>query len=100
MINFYWDVWRHRAHILTPLTALMKVPKNQFGQHWNAECDRAFAGVKAMICHKVLLTYPDPNLPYDIETDASDKQLGAVIYQEKKPIAFFGRKLTSLPNDR
>jgi hypothetical protein len=95
MINFYRDMWRHRAHILTPLTALTKVPKNQFLQHWNAECDRAFAEVKAMICHEVLLTYPDPNLPYDIETDASDKQLGAVIYQEQKPIAFFSRKLTS-----
>jgi transposase InsO family protein len=48
-----------------------------------------------MICQEVLLTYPNPDLPYDIETDASDKQLGAVIYQDGKPIAFFSRKLTS-----
>jgi hypothetical protein len=95
MINFYRDMWQHCAHILTPLTALMKVPKSQFNLHWNAECDRAFAAVKAMICHEVLLTYPDPNLFYDIETDASDKQLSAVIYQAQKPIAFFSRKLTS-----
>jgi hypothetical protein len=25
MINFYQDMWRHRAHILTPLTVLTKV---------------------------------------------------------------------------
>jgi hypothetical protein len=95
MINFYRDMWRHRAHILTPLTALTKVPKTQFAQHWTAECDRAFAEVKAMICHEVLLTYPDPNIFYDIKTDASDKQPRAVIYQANKPITFFSRKLTS-----
>jgi hypothetical protein len=95
MINFYRDMWRHRAHILTPLTALTKVSNKKFAQHWTADCDRAFAAVKAMICQNVLLTYLDPNLPYDIETDASDRQLGAVIYQNKKPIAFFSRKLTA-----
>ena len=94
MINLYRDMWRHRAHILTPLTALTKVSNKKFAQHWNAECDQAFAAIKAMICQDILLTYPDPNLSYDIETDASDKQLGAVIYQENKPIAFFSRKLT------
>jgi hypothetical protein len=95
MINFYRDMWPYHAHMLTPLTALTKLSNKKFAQHWNAECDRAFAKVKAMICHEVLLTYPTPNLAYDIETDASDKQLDAVIYQENKPIAFFSHKLTS-----
>jgi hypothetical protein len=44
---------------------------------------------------RFFLAYPDPNLLYDIESDASDKQLGAVIYQEGKHIAFFSRNLTS-----
>jgi hypothetical protein len=95
MINFYRDMWRHRAHILTPLTAMTKISNKEFTLHWNPECDKAFAAVKAMICQEVLLTYPNPDLPYDIETDASDKQLGAAIYQNSKPIAFFSRKLTS-----
>jgi hypothetical protein len=88
MINFSHNMWRHRSHILTPLAALTKVSNKKLAQHWDAACDRAFAEVKAMIYQDVLLTYPDPNISYDIETDASDKKLGAGIYQNKKPIAF------------
>ena len=41
-----------------------------------------------------MLAFPDFNLPFEIHTDASKLQLGAVISQNKKPIAFFSRKLT------
>ena len=41
------------------------------------------------------MNYPNWNKPFQIHTDASDYQLGAVISQEKKPIAFFSRKLNS-----
>jgi RNase H-like domain found in reverse transcriptase len=40
----------------------------------------------------VLLAYSDFNKPFHIYTDASDHQLGAVIMQDKKPIAFYSRK--------
>ena len=36
---------------------------------------------------------PDWRKPFDIHTDADVFQLGAVISQEGKPIAFFSRKL-------
>jgi hypothetical protein len=42
----------------------------------------------------VVLAYPDFTQPFDIYTDASTKQLGAVITQEDWPIAFFSRKLS------
>ena len=41
-----------------------------------------------------LLTYPDFNETFKIHTDASAFQLGAVIIQKGKPIAFYSRKLT------
>jgi hypothetical protein len=39
---------------------------------------------------QVRLYYPDFNIPdsFHLYTDASDHQLGAVIMQDKKPIAF------------
>ena len=46
-----------------------------------------------MVSKEVLLTYPDWSKPFTIHTDASDFQLGAVISQNDKPIAFFSRKL-------
>ena len=41
-----------------------------------------------------MLAYPDFSKRFDIHTDSSDYQLGAVISQEGKPIAFYSRKLS------
>ncbi len=56
---------------------------------------RAFDHVKATIARKVVLAYPDYSEVFEIYTDASSKQLGAVITQKNRPIAFFSRKLTA-----
>jgi hypothetical protein len=40
------------------------------------------------------LSYPDYSKVFEIYTDASSKQFGAVITQDKRPIAFFSRKLS------
>jgi hypothetical protein len=40
------------------------------------------------------LTYPDFSKVFEINTDASSKQLGAVITQDNRPIAFFSRKFS------
>jgi hypothetical protein len=46
---------------------------------------------------QVLLCYPDFNklILFQIYTDESDHQLGAVIMQDKKPIAFYSRNLNT-----
>ena len=43
-----------------------------------------------------MLAYPDYSQELEIYADASSKQLGAVITQGNKPIAFFSRKLTEM----
>ena len=42
-----------------------------------------------------MLAYPDFSKPFDIYTDASTNQLGAVITQDNRPIAFFSQKLSN-----
>ncbi len=42
---------------------------------------------------ETLLVYPDFSKAFNIHTDASNIQLGAVISQEERPIAFYSRKL-------
>jgi len=47
-----------------------------------------------MVAQDVMLSHPDPNEEFVIETNASDFQLGAVIKQKGKPIACYSSKLT------
>ena len=47
-----------------------------------------------MVSTDTLLNYPYWKLPLTVHTDASDKQLGSVISQNNKPIAFFYRKFS------
>ena len=49
--------------------------------------------MKKIVSRETLLAYPDFNEPFDIHTDASHTQLGAVISQKGQPIAFYSRKL-------
>ncbi len=62
--------------------------------HWDSINQIAFDNVKTTIAKEVVLAYPDFTKPFDIYTDASIKQLGSVITQDIRPIAFFSRKLS------
>jgi hypothetical protein len=55
---------------------------------------QAFDNVKAAIAAETVLAYPDFLKPFEIYTDASSTQLGAMITQDNKPIAFFSKKLS------
>ena len=49
-----------------------------------------------MVSADTLLSYTYCKLPFTVHTYASDKQLGAVISQNKKPIDFFSVLLSKL----
>ena len=40
--------------------------------HWSSVHQKAFEQMKALISTDALLAYPNPNMPYDVESDASD----------------------------
>jgi hypothetical protein len=90
MINYYRDMWIRRSEVLAPLTALTS--KNAKWQ-WTEIEQNAFNTMKRILARETLLSYPDFNKPFHIHTDASKIQLGAVISQNDKPIAFYSRKL-------
>ena len=84
-------MWIRRSETLAPLTALTS--KNvKF--HWTEIEQHAFDTMKKIMARETLLAYPDFNKEFHIYTDASKVQLGAVIVQDKRPIAFFSRTLT------
>jgi hypothetical protein len=51
--------------------------------------------IKKVLGTEVLLCYPVFNKPFHLYTDASDHQMLAFIMQDKKPIAFYSRKLNT-----
>jgi hypothetical protein len=79
--------------MLAPFTALVgkcgqtKVTKakgtKKVPWHWDEVHQRAFDHVKATIARDVVLAYPDYSEVFKIYTDASSKQLGALITQKK-----------------
>ena len=45
-----------------------------------------------MVSAETLLSYPYHKIPFLVHIDASDRNLGAVISQNNKPIALFSRR--------
>ena len=62
--------------------------------HWDEIHQQAFDNCKKIIAREVILAHPDFSQVFEIFTDASSRQLGAVITQNNRPIAFFSRKLS------
>ena len=62
---------------------------------WDIEQQKAFDEIKRIMSKETILAYPDFSKPFHVYTDASNLQLGAVIMQEDKPLAFYSRKLNS-----
>jgi transposase InsO family protein len=90
MVNYYRDMWVRRSHVLAPLNALTSKTAKWT---WGRQEQEAFDTMKQIISREVLLAYPDFSKEFVIHTDASHGQLGAVISQDNKPIAFYSRKL-------
>ena len=90
MVNYYRDMWARRSDILAPLTALTS---KEAKWQWTDVEQQAFDRMKRLIGRSALLAYPNFNKTFVIHTDASHTQLGAVISQDNKPIAFYSRKL-------
>ena len=65
---------------------------------WTDVEQKSFDDIKCTVSHDTLLLYLDFNKRFDIHTDAINYQLGAVIIQNGKPIAFYSRKLTETQN--
>ena len=65
-------------------------------RHWDDVHQTAFNNIKKPIAKDVVLAYPDYSQGFKIYTDSSKFQLGAIIAQNNRPLAFFSRKLNTV----
>jgi RNase H-like domain found in reverse transcriptase len=92
MVNYCRDVWMRRSDTLAPLAALTSKTTKWM---WTEHHQKAFDPMKHIVSRETLLAYSNFNLPFEIYTDASHTQLGAIISQQSRPIAFYSRKLSA-----
>ena len=84
-------MWPSPSLTLAPLTK-STYTKRHF--KWTQVKQDAFKKMKTIVACNTLSNYPDLNETFKIHTNVSEFQLGAVISQKVKPIAFYSRKLT------
>ena len=91
MVNYYRDMWVHRSDVLAPLSGMTS---NTSKFVWTDVQQQAFDKIKQIVSREVMLAFPDFSKEFIVHTDASKYQLGSVISQNNKPIAFYSRKLS------
>jgi hypothetical protein len=87
-VNYYRDMWPSRAHILKLLTDQSGL-KKRAPIKWTDEMQKAFDKMRLLMAADALAAYPDHNKRFNVCTDASDFQLGACIFQGRRPAVYF-----------
>ncbi|CAA7021307.1 unnamed protein product [Microthlaspi erraticum] len=90
LAGFYRRFVRDFSTLAAPLT---EVIKKEVGFKWEKAQEDAFQALKDRLTNAPVLILPDFLKTFEIECDASGIGIGAVLMQDKKPIAFFSEKL-------
>mgnify|MGYP003329299580 CR=1 FL=1 len=93
IVNYYRDMWPRRLETLAPLSELTS---KEAKWDWTDVHEKSFQTMKKIVSRETLLAYPNFNEPFEVHMDASAYQLGAIISQKGRPIAFYSRKLNSM----
>ena len=80
LVGYYWKFVPRFSDLARPLNALTR--KN-VSFEWTPVCQESFELLKTSLMTEPILTYPDPNLPYVLFTDASKYAWACVLTQEK-----------------
>uniref|UniRef100_A0A3B3SBH5 Gypsy retrotransposon integrase-like protein 1 n=1 Tax=Paramormyrops kingsleyae TaxID=1676925 RepID=A0A3B3SBH5_9TELE len=97
--NFYRRFIRNFSQTAAPLTSLTRGKPTRLP--WTSVEEQAFDRLKRAFCTAPILKQPRPELPFEVEVDASESGVGAVLIQRdpetgrRHPCAYFSRKLSS-----
>ena len=94
LCNYYRRFVKGYSRYTAPLIDLTK--KGAFS--WSEEAENPFQKMKEVMSSYPVLALPDFSKPFVLECDASGVGIGAVLMQDRRPIAFESRKLQ--PHER
>ena len=90
--NFYHRFVLGFSHITWPLSQVTKGgAKEKF--FWSEFQQKAFIELKDHLCMALVLVLPDLQQPFELETDASDYAIGAVLTQHGHQVAYHSETL-------
>ena len=91
MINYLSRFSKELANITAPLRDLTR---HDVDFQWHPEHQKAFEKMKQEISSPKTLAYFDGHKPVTIQTDASQRGVGAALLQEGKPVVYASKSLT------
>ena len=95
LCSYYRKFVKSFATIAKPLHQLSEKAQKFV---WDQPCQDAFVRLKHLLTEAPILTYPDPNVEFILDTDASGTGIGAVLSQvqegTERVIAYYSRVLS------
>eukprot|EP00833_Pecoramyces_ruminatium_P006384 jgi/Orpsp1_1/1180416/evm.model.c7180000073352.1 len=98
LANYYRRFIAGFADLAQPLNSLLK---KDVKFNFSPTCEDSFTKIKSKFASAPVLAYPNREIPFMVETDASNFAIGAILSQKNPddkvthPVAFFSRSLSS-----